>query len=227
MSNKKESPIKLRQIAGIFCIGILFLFAYLPFSSSREIHAQNVYLSRKSFSLSKRYSNPYVNDVMKKNILLSLAYKRGLVHKGESIDWNLVEKPFETTIYLSPGSLFSFHEDIMDKYKTLTPYTLNSHFNSSEGFISDGYLVGDGVCHLASLIYWAAKDAGLEAEAPTNHDFARIEEIEKEYGVAIYYTPGNSHNNSLQNLYIKNSKGRNIQILISFNGDKLSVAITE
>lgn len=227
MKEKKRIPIYLRQIIGIFCIGVLFLSSYEPFSSLSEVHAQNVFLGQRSFSLSKRYPNPSVNDVMKKNILLSLAYERGLVHKRQSIDWSSVEKPFETTIYLAPGSLFSFHGDVADKYKGITSQTLNSHFNSEEGFVSDGYLVGDGVCHLASLIYWAAKDAGLETEAPTPHDFARIEEVPKEYGVSIYYNPGSTQNNALQNLYVKNNKDRDVGILIGYNGDKLSVTITE
>lgn len=225
MNKKIGASIYLGRIVALFCIGMLFLTAYLPFSSPAVVNAQSAYLNQKSFLLSKRYPDPFVNDVMKKNILLSLAYERGLVHKGEAIDWNLVEKPFETGIYLPPNSLFSFHEARMDKYKGLTPFTLNSHFNSDEGFISDGYLVGDGVCHLASLIYWAAKDAGLEVTAPTNHDFAHIEEIPKEYGVAIFYDPKNPGSNSLQNLYIQNNKNKTVEIEFSYNGERLAVDI--
>src|SRR3990167_2915500 len=176
----------------------------------------SVQIAQRSFSLENRYDNKFVNDVFKDNILLTLKYLDGSVKDKKDISWENVGKPMRYEFTLKPGQAFAFHDQLLPEYARNVVKTTNAHFNSTDGFKSDGYLVGDGVCHLASLIYWAAKDAGLEAEAPTNHDFARIEEIQKEYGVAIYYTPGNSHNNSLQNLYIKNSKGRNIQILISF-----------
>lgn len=78
---------------------------------------------------------------------------------------------------------------------------------ATEGLISDGYLTGDCVCHLASLIYWAARDAGLTALAPTNHDFTTIPEVPKEYGVSIYFTPGareaNAQKKSLYHQYVQ------------------------
>lgn len=224
MKKRSKSIVRLRHIMAVFCV-VLMGFLSLPFFIQREVQAQSTYIASRSFLLSKRYGNEMVSDVMKKNILLTLAYERGLVRKGEPINWDLVQRPFFADIDLSPGTLFSFHEDVLDKYKNLEKHTLNAHFNSDEGFISDGYLVGDGVCHLASLIYWAAKDAGLAVEAPTNHDFAVIPEISREYGVSIYYDPGNFQNNALQNLYIQNNKNKTIQIEFTYNGDRLAVNI--
>jgi vancomycin resistance protein YoaR len=85
--------------------------------------------------------------------------------------------------------------------------------------------MGDGVCHLASLFYWAAKDAGIEALAPVNHDFAVIPQIDKKYGVAIYADPTNATVSMQQNLYIKNTYPTPITFRVSYNGTNLSVEI--
>jgi len=103
--------------------------------------------------------------------------------------------------------------------------TTNAHFNHQEGFKSDGYLMGNGVCHLASLIYWAAKEAGLEAYAPTNHDFALIPEISKEYGVSIYSTPGKSLTSEKQNLYITNNYDHPVIFEFVYNGKNIRLSI--
>jgi vancomycin resistance protein YoaR len=103
--------------------------------------------------------------------------------------------------------------------------TTNAHYNSTEGFKSDGYLIGDGVCHLASLFYWAAKDAGLETLAPVNHDFAAIPQIDKQYGVAIYADPNNATISQQQNLYIKNNQSEAVTFRVVYNGKDLTVEI--
>jgi len=89
------------------------------------------------------------------------------------------------------------------------------HFNYQDGFKSDGYLFGDGVCHLASLMYWVAKDAGLEAVSPVNHNFANVPEVPKEYGVSISFRPNKTYGSALQNLYITNNKKMPISFVLS------------
>lgn len=177
--------------------------------------------------LSNRYGNSFVNDVFKNNILLNLAYLDGKVTKATDIKWDEVTKPFEYELQLEPNKTFAFHSDVKDTYKDSLVKTTNAHFNSREGFKTDGYLFGDGVCHLASLINWVAKDAGLNVEAPTSHDFAQIPDIPKEYGVSIYNNPGSSASNALQNLYITNNKGKPVTFKFEYKNDKLKVSAIE
>lgn len=187
---------------------------------------KKVSLSEHSISLEKRYGNSFVNDVFKDNILLNLAYMRGLVTEGSKVDWKTVRQPFTFDVKLAPAEVFAFHDDVLPVYKTKNLKTTKAHFNSQEEFKSDGYLVGDGVCHLASLIYWAAKDADLQTEAPTNHNFAVIPEIPKQYGVAIYYAK-ESLSSSLQNLYVTNNKKDNIEFEFNYDGKDLSVKVLQ
>lgn len=77
----------------------------------------------------------------------------------------------------------------------------------------------------ASLLYWAAKDAGLAALAPTNHDFASIPEVPKEYGVSIYFTPGAHDANAKQNLYITNTFDKPVHFTFAYDGTSLSVKV--
>jgi len=80
-------------------------------------------------------------------------------------------------------------------------------------------LIGDGVCHLASFIYVAAKNAGLEVEAPTAHDFAVIPNIEKKDGVSIY------SENTLQNLYITNNQNNDIRFVFVHKENTLTIRV--
>ncbi|MBI2085963.1 VanW family protein [Candidatus Daviesbacteria bacterium] len=187
----------------------------------------NYLLARKEMSLDNRYSNQFVNNVFKDNILLNLAYMTGRVTKASDIKWDEIVKPFQYEFKLDPNKTFAFHEDVKDKYKASLVKTTNAHFNSAEGFKTDGYLFGDGICHLASLINWAAKEAGLEVEAPTNHDFAIIPDISKEYGVSIYSSPFSKGSNALQNLYITNNKGKPITFKFEYYNNNLKVSIVE
>lgn len=173
-------------------------------------------LSEHEISLDNRYPVKSVSEVFKNNILLNLAYLRGAVSKASDINWDEVTKPFIYEFRLKPGESFAFHEDIKDKYKQTLVKTANAHFNAADGFKTDGYLFGDGVCHLASLFYWTALDAGLTAEAPTNHDFATIPDIDKKYGVSIYYNPNSRSSNSLQNLYIQNNREQTISFKFEY-----------
>lgn len=178
-------------------------------------------IGERSMSLDKRYSVPSVNEVMKDNILLNLAYLRGELKAGEQVDWNKVRQSFSYELKLEPGQSFAYHDSVLPEYKDSVIKTTNAHFNSYEGFKSDGYLIGDGVCHLASLIYWAARDAGLDAKSPVNHDFAVIPEVPREYGVAIY-SPQEQ-----QNLYITNNLDEAISIRFTFDGETLTVSIVK
>lgn len=176
-------------------------------------------LSQVQYSLSNRYSNIFVNDVFADNILLTIAYLSGKVKKGDVVPWSTVQADWEVEFILKPNETFAFHDTVLEKYKSKIALTTNAHFNASEGFKSDGWLVGDGVCHLASFMYVVAKNAGLEIEAPTSHDFAVIPNIEKKDGVSIF------SENTLQNLYITNNQSKPITFIFVHKGNTLTIRI--
>ena len=184
-------------------------------------------LASEQMSLEIRYNDEFVNSVFKDNILLNMSYLSGKVTKKEDINWDDVRKPSKYSFTLLPDQTFAFHEDVLEKYKNSLTRTTNAHFNFSDGFKSDGYLMGDGVCHLASLMYWAAKNAGLTAYAPTNHNFAVIPEIDKEFGVSIYMMPGSYSANAMQNLYITNNKAKPIIFEFVYENSDLKLSIFE
>lgn len=180
-------------------------------------------LASHEMSLEKRYDVASVNEVFKDNILLNTAYLRGEPVNPKAVDWNRVRQPFTYQFSLEPGQTFAYHNDVKPAYTNVVK-TTNAHFNAQEGFRSSGYLYGDGICHLASLIYWTAKDAGLQAEAPTNHNFAKINEIPHEYGVSIYNVPGKTATNSAQNLYVTNNQSYPVEFVLRYNGDQLQMS---
>ena len=188
---------------------------------------QQKYLASEAISLEKRYENKYVNDVFKDNILLNMAYLGGKVTKKEDINWREIEKPLAYKFALAPKETFAFHEDVLPQYKDTLVKTTNARFNYDDGFKSDGYLMGDGVCHLASLIYWVSKNAGLDAYAPTNHNFAVIPEIDGKYGVSIYKMPGNLIANAMQNLYVTNNKENMVVFEFNYKDGELKLFIFE
>lgn len=210
-------------------IGPILFFLFSQFiSPSPDVNSVNIkQLASEQISLEKRYENSYVNGVFKDNILLNVAYLSGKVTKKEDVKWEEIEKPINYRFTLMPNKTFAFHEDVLEKYKDSVIKTTNANFNFSDGFKSDGYLTGDGVCHLASLMYWVAKNAGLDAYAPTNHDFAVIPEIDRQYGVSIYKAPGNYHGNALQNLYITNNKQNPIVFELIYSNSQLKFSIFE
>src|SRR5260221_181864 len=159
---------------------------FIPVIAYLQPQPTQVELASHVLSLDNRQPDPWVNGIFKDNILLAISYARGTVKDGSQITWEEVEKPFVSTIELKPGEVFAFHDDILPQYAGKVTITTHAHFNYQDGFKSDGYLYGDGVCHLASLMYWVAKDAGLDAYAPVRHDFAVIPDIVPEYGVSIY-----------------------------------------
>ncbi len=197
------------------------------YASPAVLGSKTHVLAQKSFSLEKRYDNKFVNDVFKDNILLTLAYMDGKVKNAAGINWEAIEKPQEFSLTLKPGEVFTFHEDVLPQYQGKTIKTTNGHFNVTDGFKTDGLYFGDGVCHIASLIYWAARDAGLAVERPANHDFAVINEVPKEYGVSIYYMPGSTSANAHQNLYVENNRASDIRFVFENDGTNLSVRIVD
>lgn len=167
-------------------------------------------IATRSISLENRHPNKFSNEVYKKNILLSLAY----MDNGQ-------------TFTLRPGEAFAFHEDVFPEYEGKIVKTTNAHFNAGEGFKSDGYLVGNGVCHLASLINWVATDAGLKTYVPAKHNFASIPEISREYGVSIYSYPGRKAANAQRNLYITNSRQKPVTFRFNYQNGILGLSIFE
>lgn len=184
-------------------------------------------LAQKEMSLENRYADSFVNGIFKDNILLNLAYLRQSVSSKQDINWDEVTKPFIYEFRLDPNKTFAFHEDVEAKYQAGLVKHTNAHFNAQEGFKTDGYLFGDGVCHLASLIYWTAKEANLTAEAPTNHNFMNIPDIPKEFGVSIYSNPGAKAANARQNMLVTNNREKPVSFKFEYDGTKVKVAIVE
>ena len=207
---------------------LLSLMLVTAMSLSRPpVTYTNKVLSQATYSLSNRYSDPYVNNVFSDNILLTLAYMAGKVKKGEKIAWETVKTPSVNKLILKPGETFAFHETTLEKYKGKVVSTTNAHFVSSEGFKSDGWLVGDGVCHLASFMYVVSKNAGLQSEAPTRHDFATIADVSKQDGVSIFYSPDNPNTSTLQNLYITNNRSKTIAFIFTHDKNALNIKIEQ
>lgn len=208
-----------KSIQLLALIPVPFISLFGDDSNFWVFEKEKAVLAEYEMSLENRYENGFVNGVFKYNILLTLAYMRGdSVHPISS---------FTYEFKLEPDKTFAFHEDVDAKYKDSLTKTTNAHFNSQEGFKTDGYLYGDGVCHLASLIYRVAKEAGLEAEAPTNHDFMAIPDIPREYGVSIYSNPYSKGSNSRQNLYITNNKEKPISFKFEYQDNKVKVSVIE
>lgn len=206
---------------------LFFIFSQFTGTSMDRNTVTQKYLAAEQISLEKRYDNKFVNDVFKDNILLNMSYLSNKVTKKDEINWDDVRKPFSYSFALLPNKTFAFHEDVLDKYKNSLVKTTNARFNFEDGFKSDGYLMGDGVCHLASLIYWVSKNAGLDAYAPTNHNFAVIPEIDREYGVAIYKMPGNLNANAMQNLYVTNNRKNVVIFEFEYKNGQLKLSISE
>jgi hypothetical protein len=210
---------------------LIIAFLFLPIIGLSQPIAAPVsttyQLAYHEFSLNDRYGNEFVNNVFKDNILLTINYAASQKIDPANIDWTKIEKPFEYTITLKPGETFAFHGDVLPQYSGKITKTTNSDFSSNQGFKSDGYLVADGVCHLASLLYWVAKDAGLNTLAPTRHDFAPVPDVPKEFGTAIYKLGDKSQSNELQNLYITNNKNKDIAFVFDYDGQKLGITAQE
>lgn len=197
----------------------LILSLHLALTQPKILGASSAVLASHSINLENRWDNQFVNDVFKDNILLTLYYLDNKINDKTQIDWEKINQPLKVEFTLQPTETFAFHEKTLPEYSTNVVKTTNAHFIGSEGFKSDGHLIGDGVCHLASLIYWVAEDAGLTAYSPSDHNFAKINEVPKEYGVGIL-SP-----NPLGNLYIVNNLEKPITFSFDFDGENLTVAV--
>ena len=178
-------------------------------------------LASHEISLNNRYSVQSVSEIFKDNILLNLSYLSGDIKSAKEVNWDEVKKSRTIQFKLNPGETFAYHGNVLPEYKGKMAVTTNAHFNGIEGFKSDGYLVGDGVCHLASLMYWVAKDAGLQIGNKVDHDFMAIPEISRENGVSIH------SGSATQNLYITNNKDQAVTFRFDYDGDKLKLAIVD
>ncbi len=215
----------LNKLMYIVAAALVVIFCALK--NVEPLPQVQVVLGHKTMSLDKRYGNTFVNSVFKDNILLTLAYLHGQVKNQRDISWNKVREPNDFTVIIDPGKTFAYHDTVMPQYDGKIESTTHAHFNETEGFESDGYLMGDGVCHLASLINWAAQDAGLKVEAPVRHDFAVIPEVPAQYGVSIYDTPTDPVGSARQNLYITNTLSSPLGLRFTYDGVNLTVSVVK
>jgi hypothetical protein len=215
----------------LFIFGCLLVAALLVQIKLKPVEvasaAKEQILAKHEMSLEDRYPNAFVNNVFKENILLTLSYLSGQVRKPEDIDWKKINQSFHYDLTLMPGQVFAFHDAVLPQYKNASLVTTHAHFDSSEGFISDGDLYGDGVCHLASLLNWVAKDAGLSVTAPTNHNFAHIPDIPMQYGTAIYTSPNAYEASAQQNLYIQNTLDKPVHFVFDYINGKVEVTVSK
>lgn len=182
-------------------------------------------LASRSMSLDMRYGYELPENVYKDNILLNLAYLSGAVKSKNDINWDHLHEPFTMEFSLEPGQRFAYHDVIAPEYKDNITLAVHTNFGAGDGYKYEGGLYGMGVCHLASLIHWVAKDAVLESIAPSNHDFYHIPEIPKEYGVAIFASPDAPAVSAKQNLYIKNNLDSKVTFKFDFDGVNLRVSV--
>lgn len=137
-------------------------------------------------------------DILADNIRLNLHY-----FKGDAKEAKNLREPFTFSFTLEPGEVFAYHDQVLEEFKNATIKTQPSHFSNAEGY-KTLTLPGSGVCYLASLINWAASDAGLRVVALVNHDFETIPGVPRQYGTAIYYD-GATETSRRQNLYVVNN----------------------
>lgn len=206
--------------------------------------AKEQVMARQELNLTNRIPNyPDGNEIFSDNILLSLHYLKGDVQElkvkdnsrpasqqggqaqaisgPDDIDWKKVRQPFEVDFVLKPGEIYAFHNNILPEFNPPAggaKYTMNSRFYMDEGYKALGGLGGNGVCHLATLVNWAAEDAGLESVARVNHDFYPVPGVPREYGVSIFSVSAE------QNLYIKNNFG--VPVKFEFKADEKKVALS-
>lgn len=184
----------------ILALVTLVSTALLPVSSVVDLAPV---LAEHTLDLTSREPNPYANEVFADNILLSLHYLKGDV--ALPVNWEEIRQPFAAYFTLAPGEVFAFHEDVLPEFKDKVAKTTGAHFNWQDGFRSDGWLVGDGVCHLATLMNWVASEAGLRVVSPANHDFLPVPGVAREYGTSILWHPDGGWRSQNQNLYVQNT----------------------
>ena len=217
----------MKRIILLTLIAIILSQPAVPAVSPVAKNLNQEVLASREIDMEYRYSVPSVSKVFKDNILLNIAYLDGRVTSASQINWEEIDKPFHSEFTLEPNQAFAYHDAILPEYKDKVVVTTNARFNKQDGFKTDGYLYGDGVCQLASLINWAARDAQLEVTQYTNHDFAAIPEVPKQYGVAIYLDPANRASSARKNLYIVNNQSRPVTFNFDYRNGNLTVTISK
>lgn len=216
-----------------FILASFLAFSPLPISLPANLLTQadktsGLVLTQNTLSLTNRYPDLWVNEVFADNIVLTLRYLKGdLNRETNNHDWGKIREPFGVSFSLKPGETFAFHNDPLPEFKGKVVKTTAATFNWQQGFRSDGWLIGDGVCHLASFINQAAQEAGLTVLALTNHDFASIPDVPREFGTSIFYLPGNASGNARQNLYITNSQDREVTFTFIVTPEKINLTISK
>ena len=174
-------------------------------------------LVEQSLDLTTRAAATAINQGFSDNILLALHYLKNDVRSTE-IDWEEIRQPFEAFFVLGPGELFAFHDTLLPEFEKADA-TMNTDYLSPGGYKTLLGLSGNGVCHLASLMNWAASKAGLEVLAKVKHDFAPIPEVPREHGTSIRTY------DKQQNLYIKNSLEVPVTFVFSVNSQSVNLKI--
>ncbi len=205
-----------------FALGLLLLFSTnfttlnVASQTMQIVQSQQKALASHDLDLTQREADPGINQGFADNILLALHYLKGDVGTLP-IDWNKIRESATIEFTLQPGEVFAFHDNVLAQF-TNPKVTLNSKFITTEGYLAVAGLGGNGVCHLASLINWVAKDAGLETTVKANHDFAPVVGVPREYGVSIMSTSPE------QNLYIRNDQA--FPVVFRFIIDQQNIKLT-
>jgi len=186
-------------------------------SSAAVQPKQKDVLASHVLDLTKRDKNEFVNQVFKHNILLTVSQIPGQA-------WKSQDRPGLFSFVLQPGEVFAFHKNILGEYREKEVKAVSSEFKSSEGYRSSGWIVGDGVCHLASLMNWTASEAGLKVKAVVNHNFRSIPGIPRQYGTSVRYSQS-GHNSQNQNLYIENNLNYPVEFRFEVQGNNLRLEI--
>ena len=162
-----------------------------------------------ALDLNNRDEDRFINKVFKENILLAVSRIPGPAWNGFT---------------LQPDEIFAFHENVLPEYKSKIVKTMESKFIASEGYLSSGWIFGDGVCHLASLINWTASEAGLETIARVKHDFRPIPGVPDDYWTSIRYSKA-GNNSQNQNLYIINKLNYSVEFRFEADENKIELKI--
>lgn len=183
-------------------------------------------LAEHRLNLTMRLPEAGAAQIFADNILLTLHYLKGDVENPKEIDWEKIREPFMVELTLEPGEVFAYHDALLPEFSDKKVKTTNAHFDYPQGFKSLEGLVGNGVCHLASLINWVASDAGLEVTANVNHDFYPVPGVPQEFGTSIRWDPTGARNSFNQNLYVKNTFDYTVTFEFKANNEAVDLKIT-
>lgn len=177
-------------------------------------------LARQKLDLTILGYGQAATDILADNIRLNLHY-----FKGDTKEAKNLREPFTFSFTLEPGEVFAYHDQVLAEFKDATIKTQPSHFSNAEGY-KTLTLPGSGVCYLASLINWAAADAGLKVVALANHDFETIPGVPRKYGTAIYFD-GATETSRRQNLYVVNNLEKPVTFNFEVTEKEVVVTITD